>query len=104
MLGGSESYAGACVAAAVGVAAFPFLAPLLEVYFFSKGSADSIEKTVRINQSLQVCNAHAQIVVEICLLSASPIRKQLQGHLLIKALLAMCTAIWIRCIGQFINL
>ena len=42
------------MAASVGLAAFPFLAPLLEVYFFSRGSAEKIEDTVKIRQSLQV--------------------------------------------------
>lgn len=59
VLGGSDSYAGAVVAAAVGVAALSFFNPQLEIYLFSRSLADKIEKTVRINESLQVCNTLA---------------------------------------------
>ena len=40
--------------ALVGLAAIPFLIPLLEVYLFSQKSAAEIEDTVRIKESLQV--------------------------------------------------
>jgi len=46
--------AGGAVAAAVAVALLPFLGPLLEIYLFSRKSAEAIEDTVRIKTSLQV--------------------------------------------------
>ena len=71
--GGTEGYAAASVAAAVGIACVPFLIPLLEVYLFSSKSAAEIEDTVRIKESLQVsclspCFVHVQILLShICL-------------------------------------
>ena len=52
--GGTEGYAAASAAAAVGFATFPFLRPLVEVYLFSQRTAEQIEDTVRIKESLQV--------------------------------------------------
>ena len=52
--GGTEGYAAASAAAAVGFATFPFLGPLAEVYLFSQKTAEQIEDTVRIKESLQV--------------------------------------------------
>jgi hypothetical protein len=51
---GTEGLAGGAVAAAAAVALLPFLGPLLEIYLFSRKSADAIEDTVRIKESLQV--------------------------------------------------
>lgn len=55
--GGSEGYASAAVAASVSLAVLPFLSPLLEVFLFSRGSAEKIEQTVMIKESLQVKKA-----------------------------------------------
>ena len=77
--GGTEGYASAVVAASVGLAALPFLAPLLEVYLFSRGSAGKIEETVRIRQSLQVDLPFAFVAFFRCLACKPNLASELSG-------------------------
>ena len=51
---GSEPYVVGTVASAAALATLPFLVPLLEIYLFARKSPEDIEKTVQINESLQV--------------------------------------------------